>query len=296
MQMATASSTNTRRPRASMDVEAELSAPSAQVRVVRYGFEEPPESVLRLEDKIRVELCLETRHRSARACFADWWNPSQFQRIGEMFVVPPTLDLIARSDETRPLTSVVCLLELAPVLALFEQLPEFTNQWLFTSLDIRDPNIKNMLLRLAFEARNPGFASPILVEAIATQISIDLLRYGAVLPERPLHRGLVPWQLSRVDERLREVREAPTLQELAALCRVSVRQLTRAFRAVRGCSVGAYVANSQIGHAKALLDAGESVAAIAVMLGFSSSSNFCSAFRRATGMTPGQYRQTLPRH
>jgi len=296
MQLAPAPQATKRRPLASMDIEAELSAPSAQVQVVQYRFGEPPQSVLHLEDKIRVELCLETRHRSARACFADWWNPSQFQRIGEMFVVPPTLDLVARSDETRPLTSVVCLLELAPVLTLFDQLPEFTNQWLFTSLDIRDPNIKNMLLRLAFEARNPGFASPILIEAIATQISIDLLRYGAVLPERPLHRGLVPWQLSRIDERLREVREAPTLQELAALCRVSVRQLTRAFRAVRGCSVGAHVASSQIGHAKALLGADESVAVIAVTLGFSSSSNFCSAFRRATGMTPGDYRQSLPRH
>jgi len=279
--------------RATMEVKAALETPSAQVQLVHYRFGEPPESVVSMDDKIRVELCLNTRHRSARACFAGWQS-SRYERIGEVFVVPPTIEMAARSDEDRPLSSVVCLLELAPVLALFDRLPEMSERFLLLGLDVRDAQVRQGLLRLADEARHPGFVSQILVESIAAQVSVDLLRYGMALPERSVQGGLAPWQLRRIEERLYEVREAPGLQELAGLCGLSVRQLTRAFRVARGCSVGRHVADRQIGHAKRLLAADESVASIAGTLGFSSSSNFCYAFRRATGLTPGQYRQALP--
>src|SRR3546814_8892529 len=86
--------------------------------LVEYRFVEPPTSVLRIEDKIRVELCLNTRHRSAQASFVDYWTSEHYERIGELFVVPPTLDVAARADEDRTLSSLVCLLEVAPVMAL----------------------------------------------------------------------------------------------------------------------------------------------------------------------------------
>jgi len=48
-------------------------------------------------------------------------------------------------------------------------------------------------------------------------------------------------------------------------------------------------------HAKRLLASDQSIVSIATDLGFASSSNFCFAFRRATGRTPGQFRQSLLR-
>lgn len=278
-----------------MEIEAELTAPSAQVQLVRYCFNEPPESVVHLDDKIRVELCLNARHRSARACF-DGWSTNRFERIGEVFAVPPTIDMRARSDEDRQLSSVVCLLELAPVLTLFDRLPDLDERFLAITLDINDADVRYLLLRLADEARHPGFASQVLVESLISQLSVDLLRYGAALPERAMDGGLAPWQMRRIEERLMEARKAPGLQELATLCNVSVRQLTRAFRNSRGCSVGTYVVDRQITHAKRHLAADESISAVASVFGFSSSSNFCSAFRRATGMTPGDYRRSLRSH
>lgn len=276
-----------------MDVEAELRAHNAHVQLVQYRFGEPPESVMHLDDTIRVELCLSGRHRTARACFSDRWNDSRFERIGELFVVPPTLDMVARSDEDRPLHSVVCQLAVEPVVALFdEEVPELTDHFLLVGLDVRDASLRSLLLRLADETRRPGFASRVLVEAIAAQIGIELLRYGGAIPEPPRPGGLTAWQLRRIDERLRDLCEAPTLAELAALCHVSVRQLTRGFRASRGCSVGTHVAATQMMHARALLASGASVRSIADTLGFSSSSNFCQAFRRATGTTPARYRQS----
>jgi AraC family transcriptional regulator len=74
---------------------------------------------------------------------------------------------------------------------------------------------------------------------------------------------------------------------------MSVRQLTRAFRASRGCSIGRYVAHSQIDHAKRLLATEQTVKAVAHSLGFSSSSRFAFAFRRATGETPRAFRERI---
>ena len=274
-----------------MDVDAELRSPNALVQLVRYRFSTPPYGVLHVDDTIRVELCLGPRHRSARACFSDHWHATRFEPLGDLFVVPPTLDMVALSDEDRPLSAVLCQLKLEPIVRLFEELPEFSEHYLLACLDIRDLHLRNLMLRLAEEARHPGFASAVLVDALATQLSVELLRYGGAIPERPTSRGLASWQLRRIDERLSEIRAAPDLQELATLCGVSVRQLTRGFRIARGCSVGTHVATLQISHARALLAAGNSIGTIAGTLGFSSSSNFCQAFRRATGMTPGQFRQ-----
>lgn len=279
-----------------MNVEAELAVPSALVQLVHYDFSEPPQSVVRMEDKIRVELSLTPRHRTARACFADRWNSSRFERIGELFALPPTIDMTAKSDETGSMHSIICQLELEPVIALFDELPDLSDYFLLTGLDIRDINLKRLFLRMASEVRHPGFGSRVLVDSLATQISIELLRYGNAIPELRKQHGLAPWQLKRIDDRLIEIREAPTLAELAELCGISVRQLTRGFRASRGCTVGSHVAMSQMDHAEILLGKDLSIAAIAETLGFASASNFCFAFRRATGKTPGQHREALAKY
>lgn len=102
-----------------MDIEAELTAPSARVRLVHYHFFGPPSSTLRVEDKFRVELCMSPRHRTARACFRDHWNRHRFERIGKVFIVPPGTDVLARSDEASSTTALVCELQAQPILNWF---------------------------------------------------------------------------------------------------------------------------------------------------------------------------------
>jgi len=282
-----------RSARGAMEIEAQLIAPSARIQLVHYHFPAPPESTLRAEGKVRLELCLSARHPSTRACYYEHWAATRFERIGDMFIVPPDQTLRAKSDDCKSLTSVVCELELQPLLELFDhQPPALTEQHLLASLDVRHAKVQGLLLQLAEELRQPGFASEILTESIATQIEIELFRHGTTIGNRPLG-GLTPKQLRRIDERLMEVGSAPSLVELAALCRISVRHLTRGFRTSRGRTLGAYVTHSQMQHAKRLLASDQSVASIASVLGFSSCSNFCVAFRRAIGVTPGQFRQIL---
>jgi AraC family transcriptional regulator len=69
--------------------------------------------------------------------------------------------------------------------------------------------------------------------------------------------------------------------------------LTRAFRQCFGCSPGDYVRQRRIDRAcVALTESDRSITTIALDAGFSSPSHFATAFRRATGMTPRDYRST----
>jgi AraC family transcriptional regulator len=129
-----------------------------------------------------------------------------------------------------------------------------------------------------------------LVELIAAQLAIELRRYFVRFDEIPVSGELAQWRLRLIEERLREMHDVPSLEELAALCKLSVRQLTRGFRASRGCSIGDYVVNNRIDRAKQMLAGDQSVKTVAYSLGFSSPSAFCFAFRRKTGMTPGEFR------
>jgi AraC family transcriptional regulator len=277
-----------------MDVEATLGTSTARLRLVRYRFTRPPQSAMRMENTIRVELALTPRHRSARGCFEDYWHPRRFEPIGEIFVLPPTVTMLARSDEAASFTSVVCELALVPALELFDRAPPpLDGKLLLAGLDVRCGKVRSLLLRLAEEVRRPGFASKLLIESVSTQLQIELFRFGTTGNTPRGRGGLASWQLRLIEERLMQVHEAPTLAELATLCRISVRQLSRAFRASQGTNLGSYVAERQMRHARRLLGDGHSVAETATLLGFSSASNFSFAFRRALGITPGRFRKAL---
>jgi len=278
-----------------MTVEAELRVPVATAQLVRFRIEEPADNILREDEAYWLDLCLTPRPRNTRACYRDRWAPDHFERIGDVFLVPPGETVRTKSDGGRPQSSVLCHLRRDPMRTWFGGDLKWTDGRLRAGLDIEDPNIRGLLLRLAEELRHPGFASEVLVELIAAQMAIELRRYCVGVSEAPASGGLATWRLKLIDERLREVKQAPTLAELAAMCKLSVRQLTRGFRASRGCSIGDHVAQSRLANAKRLLATEQSVKAIAYSLGFSSPSSFSYAFRRSVGETPREFRQRLLR-
>jgi AraC family transcriptional regulator len=280
---------------AQMTIEAELRVPVATVQVVHYVFVEPVSGAMREDQDYRLDLCLTPRPRNARACYSDRWAPHRFERLGPVWLLPPGETLQACSDGNRRQRSLVCHVRSEQMRAWLQRDLEWTDRRLAAILDIPDANIRGLLLRLAEEVRHPGFASEMLVELICAQIAIELGRYCAAVIEGPMTGGLAPWRLRMIEERLREVQAAPTLAELAELCQLSVRQLTRGFRASRGCSIGDHVAHSRLEQAKRLLAGDQSVKAIAYSLGFSSPSSFSYAFRRLLGDTPRQFRQRVLR-
>ena len=278
-----------------MNVDAEINLPVATAQIVRFDMSTPIDNTLQRPDSYWLDLCLTPRPDNARACYLDHWSSDRYERLGNIFMLPPGEALQTRSDGCLSQSSLLCLLNPESIREWFDDDLHWTDQRLEASLDIPESSIRNLLLRLTEELRHPGFASDTMVELMVAQLAIELRRYCVNIIERPKSGGLSPWRLRAIDERLREVRDAPTLSELADLVGLSIRQLTRGFRASRDCSIGDYVANNRIDQARQLLATEQSVKAIAYTLGFSSPSSFCYAYRRATGETPGQYRQRLHR-
>jgi AraC family transcriptional regulator len=273
-----------------MNVDAEIRVAAANAQLVRFDITGPADNILRDDGTYWLDLCLTPRPGNSRACFVDRWNPNRFERIGKVFLVPPHQRMHAKSDGNSKQASVLCHLDPDKMRQWLETDLQWTDRQLASSLDIRDANVHALLMRLASELREPGFASAAMVELIVAQLAIELRRYCNSVTESATSGGLAGWRLRLIDERVREVREAPTLSELATLCRLSVRQLTRGFRTSRGCSIGTHIADSRLEHAKRMLAGDESVKAIAYTLGFASPSAFCFAFRRAMGQTPREYR------
>ncbi|HEX7742611.1 MAG TPA: helix-turn-helix transcriptional regulator [Sphingobium sp.] len=271
-------------------IEAELAAPLATVRLARYDFDGPCEGMMPPEADLRLDLSLTPRIPNARLSFCDHWAPHRFERPGKVFLVPPGEMLCARSDSGRQ-ASVICLLHPAAItrwLAL-----DWTDRLIDASVDIPGAIIPALLGRLGEEARRPGFASEALCEAIAAQIAIEIGRYYIGVAEQKSGSALPPWRLRLIDQRIHDQETPPTLSELADLCGISVRQLTRGFRASRGRSIGDHIADRRMEMAKAQLLTDRSVKTIAFAMGFRSPSSFCHAFRKATGQTPQQYRQLM---
>lgn len=271
---------------ASSSVDGELSVPSATVQLITFQLNEPVSFLLQDPEVYRFDLCLTPRPANARIRYVKHWSPNRFERLGEVFVLPSHETVEARSERGRQ-TSLICRLNTHS--GLPDDLP-WTEPRLSASVDIAYASIRSLLRRLADELQSPGFASALLVELIAAQLAIELQRYCASLGEEPRKGGLSPWRLRLIDERLHDTGDPPSLTELATLCKLSVRQLTRGFRVSRNCSIGDYVTAARLEHAKQLLTHGQSVQSVASTLGFASASSFCFAFRRATGHTPNSFR------
>jgi AraC family transcriptional regulator len=250
---------------------------------------EPAAHVRREEENYWLDLCLTPRPLNARACFPERWGPASYKRIGNVFVLPPRETMQARSDGGPAQASVICHLRPEPFRRWFDGDLEWTDCRLEAALDIPDINIRRLMLRLAEELRAPGFATETMVELMLAQLVLELSRYCVAVKDHAASGGLAPWRIRLIDERLREHGKSPTLSELAALCNMSVRQLTRAFRSSRGQSIGDHIAQHRIDNAKRLLATEGSIKSVAYTLGFSSTSSFSFAFRRATGQTPREF-------
>ncbi len=270
--------------------EAELFAPRAVARFARFRLAHHTDHHFRRDDHYWLDLCLTPRPEQARGCYVDRWGPHRYERLGEMFLVPPGETLHIRTDAGNQV-SIVCEIAREAVDEWLEEGIEWTDRRLAGGLDMTHPHIRFCMMRLAGEVRAPGAGSQRLVGSVTDQLAIEVARYCAAIAEGPITGGLASWRLRLIDERLETPGAPCALEDLAALCNISVRQLTRGFRASRGCSIGDHIAQVKIGLAKRMLGTDETIKGIAGALGFSSPSAFSHAFRRATGATPRYFRQ-----
>lgn len=161
------------------------------------------------------------------------------------------------------------------------------------ALDVRSPVLHDALRRISAEMTEPGFCSDLLVQAIWSQAAIELQRYLRRSEAQEDARGasLSRRQLSYIAERIDQPGKSPSVAELAAACGLSTRQFFRRFQAATGRTLSSYSSERKIAHAKLQLrQARKAIKMIAWECGFDSAAAFSTAFRRATGVTPRQFR------
>lgn len=272
-----------------LTVDATLQVPLVTAQIVRFDFKTPIDSVLVERRGHWLDLCLTPRLRNARACYTEHWSAGRFEPLGDTYLVPQGQALHTRGD-CGSHAAIICLLHSVPTQRWFEDDLQWTDWRLKSSLDIRSSYIRSLLLRLGDEARNPGFASEALAEHIAGQLVIEIARYYRAPPPTRVAKGLAPWRLRLIDDRLAQDLSSPSLSELSKLCMISVRQLTRAFRRSRSCSLGDYIMRNRLENAKRLLLRDQNIKTVAYLMGFASPAAFSHAFRCATGESPRAYR------
>ena len=148
--------------------------------------------------------------------------------------------------------------------------------------------------RLAREFANPGFAHETIVAGLGQQILGELARHFEGLRKRGerRHGMLAPWQIARIEERLKAADQLPPdVDELAQICGIGRRHLMRAYKSTTGNTVMRRVEQTVFQRAMKLLANGDlSVKFVAGTLGFDCQSSFSTAFRRRFGQSPSEWR------
>jgi AraC family transcriptional regulator len=211
--------------------------------------------------------------------------------VSRTHMVPPdqTFESSSNAGEMR---SLRCVLDADLINSFLEDSPN----WAWDEVTFHDlvqlsgGQIEWLLRRMYHELKEPGFASEQVIEALTKQLAIEIIRKFKLHCAEPGYYsgGLAPWRMRLIRERLHADTAPPDLRELAGLCDLTVRHLSRAFRTETGQTIGKYVESIMIERANGMLAAGRSVGEVAAALGYSTSGSFSSAFRRATGLLPSQ--------
>jgi AraC family transcriptional regulator len=207
-----------------------------------------------------------------------------------MFMVPPgqTMQCSARRGKSR---SIRCALDATLIESYLGDRPkwEWDDGRLQESLHLRSGEIEWLVRRMYREIQQPDFATVRVVESLAQQLAVEIVRKFRLRDVEDYHvGGLAPWRMRLIRERLQSRQTPPDLTELADMCDMTVRHLSRAFRTETGQTIGKHIEAVMLTRANAMLAAGQAVQEVAAALGYSKSGSFAAAFRRATGLLPSE--------
>jgi len=138
---------------------------------------------------------------------------------------------------------------------------------------------------------------PIYFGALGTLLILEVVRFTCGMPSiKPqVQGGLAPWQQRLATAYIQEhLNERIPISTLAQLVRLSLHHFCRVFKQSFGMPPHRYQTNRRVEHAKILLaNRAGSMTEISLAVGFSRPNAFATAFRKATGITPTDYRRQV---
>jgi AraC family transcriptional regulator len=275
---------------ASCHIEKTVALAGIGVDLVAFRWDEPLDAIYHAPEAGMLDMCLTPRPDGARGRYEGSAPPGRFQPLGEIIFVPPDTRLHSQAAGGRQRSLRIKLER-----ALLQPGSRGHAQPRPAGPTLSDVSIRNACWRIVRELDEPGFASTTVIEAMARVITVDLRRhaFSSAVPDNSRQGGgLAAWRMRLIEERIHRAGASPDLGELAALCRLSRRHLTRGFRQETGQSIVEFIAAARLERAKySLANSTLPMKALASDLGFAHCSTFSSAFRTSTGMSPSEYRQ-----
>jgi AraC family transcriptional regulator len=215
-------------------------------------------------------------------------------RVGHVLFLVPGRE-ISGSGDSGAFRTITCSFDPAYAERVAGSLADLSEEKLSAALDIRNSLISFILLRLMNEAMYPGPLSNAVVESLGQALLVECAHWLLSEKSKSEERGkLTAQHFATIEEYLTGLSgKLPSVADLAKACGFSERYFAKLFRAQTNCSVAQYIKSFQIAKAKAyLLETDLPLKEIAYRLGFSTPANFSSAFRAATGVTPGSMRKS----
>jgi AraC family transcriptional regulator len=157
------------------------------------------------------------------------------------------------------------------------------------------PHLRASMLAVDAELTAGGAGGPLAAESMANVLAVHLIRHS-LAPRRPetgrdgaIPRGRLRTVVEYIEEHLGV---GPSLDQMAAVVRLSAYHFARQFKAATGLPPHQYLIARRVERAKQLLQAGTdiSLAEVATSVGFSDQSQFCQHFKRLVGVTPARFR------
>lgn len=274
---------------------ARLQAEAYEVAVQDIHWSEPGEIHLLSGPHCLIELA--EPPTPGRARYLVQTADGQQRTVGALNVMPPdSARTVCWSPGSRH--AVVCVMEPGRLGLLGGIDWRWGDIDPASTVDMRNDRLRTGMQWLAEETATPSFGSALQASCILTMLALELHRHfaGSRAVADTCEGKLDARQLARLKDLIEGSGDpsALSLAALAATCRLPARELSTMFKATTGQTLRSYVASTHIARAKVLLaDPHLLIKQVAFRSGFRSAAAFGDAFRRATGLTPVQFRQGL---
>lgn len=273
----------------SMTEIATVDLPHARINIIDWAWSEPMDVTFPGNAYCYLSTVLEEGVPSR----GQYIGADVGKTLGKVCFLPAGLPFRGMYSPTKTRV-VACLIDAQHFAAAGGTEIEWNAARLAESLDISNPRIDLALNRIASELCRPNFASKVIVDGLTHVVVGELLQhFHQMSSDGATNGGLTAWRMRIIKEHVNDAAQPPTIDELAKLCRITPRHLMRAFKAQTGETLGAYISNAQMQRAKTMLSSGLAVSSVAKVVGFSRASSFSFAFKRATGMSPNEFRRAF---
>jgi AraC family transcriptional regulator len=176
---------------------------------------------------------------------------------------------------------------------LTPQLAEYASAYEDISVDYiveKRSELNQLVVRLYQEFYTIDEFSPLTVEGLMSEITAEFLRYS----DKSAGKAAPRWLLTARDFVSEEFANNLTISTIAGLADIHPTHLAREFQRHFQITIGDFVRRRRVEFAcRKIIESKAPLSEIALEAGFFDQSHFTRIFKKATGMTPANYRATF---